>query len=106
MGQQTRMTTQLTITGLRGVPLVQAGDDLAAIALAAYAETGIAPEDGDVLVVAQKIVSKAEGRIVDVSSRRARRRRPGRSPPRSRRTRALSKSSCRSRGASCGIARI
>src|SRR3954469_22458101 len=62
------MTTQLTITGLRGVPLVQPDDDLAAIALAAYAETGIAPEDGDVLVVAQKIVSKAEGRIVDVSS--------------------------------------
>src|SRR3954471_16643256 len=62
------MATQLTITGLRGVPLVKAGDDLAAIALSAYAETGIAPEDGDVLVVAQKIVSKAEGRLVDVSS--------------------------------------
>src|SRR3954453_12706757 len=62
------MASQLTITGLAGVPLVQPGDDLAAIALAAYAETGIAPEDGDVLVVAQKIVSKAEGRIVDVSS--------------------------------------
>src|SRR4051794_14387741 len=62
------MTTQLTITGLNGVPLVKEGDDLAAIALAAYAETGIAPEDCDVLVVAQKIVSKAEGRIVDVSS--------------------------------------
>lgn len=62
------MTTQLTITGLNGVPLVQAGDDLAAIALAAYGETGLAPEDGDVLVVAQKIVSKAEGRIIDVAS--------------------------------------
>ena len=62
------VATQLTITGLAGVPLVQPGDDLAAIALAAYAETGIAPEDGDVLVVAQKIVSKAEGRLVDVSS--------------------------------------
>ena len=62
------MSAQLTITGLRGVPLVQPGDDLAAIALAAYAATGLAPEDGDVLVVAQKIVSKAEGRIVDVAS--------------------------------------
>src|SRR3954453_1671233 len=62
------MASQLTITGLAGVPLVQPGDDLAGIALAAYAETGIAPEDGDVLVVAQKIVSKAEGRLVDVSS--------------------------------------
>jgi coenzyme F420-0:L-glutamate ligase/coenzyme F420-1:gamma-L-glutamate ligase len=62
------MASQLTVTGLRGVPLVQEGDDLAAVTLAAYAETGLAPQDGDVLVVAQKIVSKAEGRIVDVSS--------------------------------------
>src|SRR6266849_5547684 len=61
------MPAQLTITGLSGVPLVGPGDDLAAIALAAYAATGLAPADGDVLVVAQKIVSKAEGRIVDVA---------------------------------------
>jgi len=62
------MTAQLTITGLNGVPMVRAGDDLAAITLAAYAATGLAPEDGDVLVLAQKIVSKAENRIVDVSA--------------------------------------
>jgi len=61
------MSSTLTITALQSVPLVQAGDDLAAIALAAYAATGLAPADGDVLVVAQKIVSKAEGRIVDVA---------------------------------------
>jgi coenzyme F420-0:L-glutamate ligase / coenzyme F420-1:gamma-L-glutamate ligase len=58
---------QLTITALKGVPFIQAGDDLAAAALAAYRATGLAPADGDVLVVAQKIVSKAEGRIVDVA---------------------------------------
>jgi coenzyme F420-0:L-glutamate ligase/coenzyme F420-1:gamma-L-glutamate ligase len=62
------MSAQLTITALGGVPLVKAGDDLAAIALAAYAATGLLPEDGDVLVVAQKIVSKAENRIVDVAT--------------------------------------
>ncbi|HEY8871631.1 MAG TPA: coenzyme F420-0:L-glutamate ligase [Stellaceae bacterium] len=62
------MSAQLTISGLTGVPLVQAGDDLAAIALAAYAASGFAPADGDVLVVAQKIVSKAEDRIVDVAA--------------------------------------
>jgi coenzyme F420-0:L-glutamate ligase / coenzyme F420-1:gamma-L-glutamate ligase len=62
------MSAQLTITGLRGVPMVAAGADLAAVALAAYGATGLAPADGDVLVVAQKIVSKAEGRIVDVAS--------------------------------------
>ncbi len=60
------MANQLTIIGLKGVPMVQPGDDLTAITLATYAESGLAPEDGDVLVVAQKIVSKAEGRIVAV----------------------------------------
>jgi coenzyme F420-0:L-glutamate ligase / coenzyme F420-1:gamma-L-glutamate ligase len=62
------MSSQLTVAGLNGVPMVQPGDDLAAIALAAYRETNLSPADGDVLVVAQKIVSKAEGRIVEVPS--------------------------------------
>src|SRR5690348_15688239 len=62
------MSAQVTIAGLRGVPMVQLGDDLAAIALAAYAATALVPADGDVLVVAQKIVSKAEGRMVDVAA--------------------------------------
>jgi coenzyme F420-0:L-glutamate ligase / coenzyme F420-1:gamma-L-glutamate ligase len=62
------VASNLTITGLHGVPMVRPGDDLAAIALAAYRETRLVPEDGDVLVIAQKIVSKAEGRIVEVPS--------------------------------------
>ncbi len=62
------MSSQLNLTALKGVPMVQAGDDLAAIALAAYEATSLMPADGDVLVVAQKIVSKAEGRMVDVST--------------------------------------
>jgi coenzyme F420-0:L-glutamate ligase / coenzyme F420-1:gamma-L-glutamate ligase len=62
------MSNQLAIIGLKGVPMVQPGDDLAGITLDAYAATGLSPEDGDVLVAAQKIVSKAEGRIVDVSA--------------------------------------
>lgn len=62
------MSSQLTITGLKGVPLVKPGDDLGAIALAAYAASGLAPADGDVLVVAQKIVSKAEARMVEVTT--------------------------------------
>jgi coenzyme F420-0:L-glutamate ligase/coenzyme F420-1:gamma-L-glutamate ligase len=62
------MSTRLTIAALKGVPMVREGDDLAAIVRAAYAATDLAPEDGDVLVIAQKIVSKAEGRIVAVAS--------------------------------------
>jgi coenzyme F420-0:L-glutamate ligase/coenzyme F420-1:gamma-L-glutamate ligase len=62
------MPAQLTIAGLAGIPLVKAGDDLGALAVAGFGESGLAPQDGDVLVVAQKIVSKAEDRMVDVST--------------------------------------
>ncbi len=62
------MPAHLTITGLKDVPLVKAGDDLSAIVLAAYRATELAPANGDVLVIAQKIVSKAEDRVVDVAS--------------------------------------
>jgi len=53
---------------LSGIKLVGPGDDLGAIAVAALRENGLIPKDGDVLVVAQKIVSKAEGRYVDIST--------------------------------------
>lgn len=54
----------LTITPVHGVPAVQPGDDLAAILVAVLAERGPQPQTGDVLVVCQKVVSKAEGRVV------------------------------------------
>ncbi len=58
----------LTFTALEGIPEIVPGDDLAAIIRAALARTGIVPVDGDVLVIAQKIVSKSEGRTVALSS--------------------------------------
>jgi coenzyme F420-0:L-glutamate ligase / coenzyme F420-1:gamma-L-glutamate ligase len=59
---------KLTITALRGVKLVEPGDDLGAVTVEALAANGLAPQDSDVLVVAQKIVSKAEGRYVDLTT--------------------------------------
>jgi len=59
---------KLTLTGLAGIPLVRPGDDLGAITVAALRANALAPEAGDVLVVAQKIVSKAEGREVDIAT--------------------------------------
>ena len=53
----------LSVTGIQGLPLVRPGDDLCAMLVDAIdAQTAL--RDGDVLVVAQKIVSKAEGRLV------------------------------------------
>ncbi len=59
---------QLTLIALAGIKLVEPGDDLGAIAVAAFSANAVVPEAGDVLVVAQKIVSKAEGRYVDVTT--------------------------------------
>lgn len=57
----------LTLTAIPGIPLIQAGDDLAAILLQALEVARIELQDGDVLVLAQKIVSKAEGRWVNLA---------------------------------------
>ena len=51
-----------------GIPLVQPGDDLGALIIAAIEHSHLTPVQGDVVVVAQKIVSKAENRIVKMSS--------------------------------------
>jgi len=50
------------LIALPGIPLIRPGDDLAALLIEGIEATGHTPRDRDVLVVAQKIVSKAEGR--------------------------------------------
>lgn len=59
---------RLTICSLRGMPRVKPGADVSALLIAALRETGLTPKTQDILVVAQKIISKAEGRIVDLAA--------------------------------------
>ena len=59
---------QVSITPLAGIPEVRPGDDVASLLIAALERNGITPRDQDVLAVTQKIVSKAEGRIVDLAT--------------------------------------
>lgn len=58
----------LALTPLGGVPKIRDGDNLAAIALHAASVSGVSLQNGDVLVFAQKVVSKAEGRLVRLDS--------------------------------------
>jgi coenzyme F420-0:L-glutamate ligase / coenzyme F420-1:gamma-L-glutamate ligase len=58
----------LVLTALPGIPMIAAGDDVAAIIVASLRDAGLALATGDVLVLAQKIVSKAEGRSVDLAT--------------------------------------
>ena len=59
--------TELSLHAVPGVPMVQPGDDLATVLLTTLANAGFELRDGDVLVLAQKIVSKAEHRQIDLA---------------------------------------
>lgn len=58
----------LTITPLKNIPLIRQGDDLADVLVNALTDSALQLQDGDILVLAQKIVSKAEGRMVDLTT--------------------------------------
>lgn len=58
------MSRRMTLTALGGIPSIRQGDDLGALIADAFAREQLVADDGDVLVLAQKIVSKAEGRSV------------------------------------------
>ncbi|CAI8042921.1 Bifunctional F420 biosynthesis protein FbiB [Geodia barretti] len=60
------MPPEIRAIGIEGLPEVRAGDDLAAQIMDACAAQGTPLENGDVLVVTQKVVSKAEGRVMTI----------------------------------------
>ena len=60
--------TSLEVIGLPGLPLIGADDNLAELIASALQRNGVGLRPRDVLVVAQKIVSKAEGRAVDLAT--------------------------------------
>lgn len=58
----------MTLFALEQFPLIQPSDDLAAIIAELLAKQGESLQPGDILVMAQKVVSKAEGRLVRVDT--------------------------------------
>lgn len=58
----------LVLTSLPDIPLIRPGDDLAEIILHGLQRANLTLCDGDILVLAQKIVSKAEGRLINLTS--------------------------------------
>ncbi len=59
---------ELRLRALPGIPEVRPGDDLCALLVAALRSGGETLRDGDVVVLAQKIVSKSEGRLVELAT--------------------------------------
>ena len=62
------MAARLELLGLADFPLVEPGDNLVQLITASLAQNDIVLQAGDVLVIAQKIVSKAEGRYATLAS--------------------------------------
>ena len=60
---------RIEVIALDGIPEIATGDDLAAVIVAACDRTGERLRDGDIVVVTSKVVSKAEGRVVEAGSR-------------------------------------
>ncbi len=57
----------LTLKALPGIPLIKPGDSISRVILDAIGNSGIALQDEDILVLAQKIVSKSENRFINLS---------------------------------------
>jgi coenzyme F420-0:L-glutamate ligase / coenzyme F420-1:gamma-L-glutamate ligase len=60
--------TSLEVIALDGLPVIKAGDNLVELIASSLKQNGVETQAHDVLVVAQKIVSKAEGRMVDLAT--------------------------------------
>jgi coenzyme F420-0:L-glutamate ligase/coenzyme F420-1:gamma-L-glutamate ligase len=56
----------IEIIGLEGMPLIKEGDNLGEIIVGAAGKSGVDIRDGDVIVITQKIISRAEGRLIDL----------------------------------------
>ena len=63
--------SRISIFGVPGLPEIEPGDDLAAMIVDAIAGDGLELADNDILVVTHKVVSKQEGRIVEIRTEEA-----------------------------------
>jgi len=62
------MKDKIDLIGLKGIPIIKPGDNISQVILEALKSNDIILEDGDILVIAQTIISKSNGRIRDLKS--------------------------------------
>jgi coenzyme F420-0:L-glutamate ligase / coenzyme F420-1:gamma-L-glutamate ligase len=57
----------VTLTAIEGLPMIKRGDNLARLTVNALGSMGLGLQQGDILTICQKIVSKAEGRLINLN---------------------------------------
>lgn len=62
------MRNKIELIGLKGIPLIQPGDNIPHIISDSLKSNNLTLEDGDIIVIAQTIISKSKGRIRDLKS--------------------------------------
>ena len=62
------MSSDIKLTAVRGIPEIRPGDDVGAAIVRAVQNMNMKLSDGDIIVVAQKVISKSEGRLVNLES--------------------------------------
>ncbi len=62
------MTQPFSVLPVTGLPMVQAGDNLGTLICSALDDNGITLDEGDIICIAQKIVSKAEDRLIPLQT--------------------------------------
>jgi len=62
------MMPSLTLTAIEGLPMIRRGDDLARLIVDALTSMSLRLQNGDVVTICQKIVSKSEGRLVSLKA--------------------------------------
>ncbi|NIS09994.1 MAG: coenzyme F420-0:L-glutamate ligase [Candidatus Dadabacteria bacterium] len=61
------MSSKLELIPVNGIPEIKEGDDLSQIIVDGFKSSGIELEEKDILVIAQKVISKSEGKVVDLN---------------------------------------
>ena len=67
-GSKRRLRVPIELISIAGLPEIHEGDDLAQLIVGTARNARIVFHNGDILVIAQKVVSKAEGRVVRLAS--------------------------------------
>ena len=62
------MADKIKLIGLKGIPLIKPGDNIPEIILTSLKKHNIELENGDILVIAQTIISKYSNRLVDLNN--------------------------------------